>query len=368
MEKKSMKKQIGSRKKWMLSWMLFSVLLILILIPVSYLCRPVSPEREIVAGYYAEKSNTLDMVYIGGSSCLVYWMPWEAWKQYGIVSYNFAYSSIPADSLQATIKEAMKTQNPSLLVIDARPFQYRDERTMQEVYVRNFTDSVPYSWNRTAYLCQTVPSKMDPSADHNIWNYLFDIAKYHGRWKQLDQTSWEYSLNRHENPYKGFYFIERQWPVPKPNCAGITEQISPSDETNHILQSLLNYCKTLNCEILFVVDPYSETEQHKMIYNYLEKEITSYGFDFLDANDYIEEMTLDYSTDFYNESHVNIFGAEKYTNFLGAYITEHYSLPDRREDANYTSWQQGYKAWEQDLAEWQKKINEIIAQGGTAPS
>ena len=67
-----------------------------------------------------------------------------------------------------------------------------------------------------------------------------------------------------------------------------------------------------DCEILFVVDPYSETEQHKMIYNYLEQEITQYGFGFLDANDYIEEMNMDYATDFYNKDHVNILGAEKY--------------------------------------------------------
>ena len=46
-------------------------------------------------------------------------------------------------------------------------------------------------------------------------------------------------------------------------------------------------------------------------------------------------MQLNFDTDFYNENHVNIFGADKYTDFLIAYLKEHYNLPDRRKDKEW---------------------------------
>lgn len=37
---------------------------------VFYLFRPVTPERRTIAGYYAEKENTIDLVYVGGKYSL----------------------------------------------------------------------------------------------------------------------------------------------------------------------------------------------------------------------------------------------------------------------------------------------------------
>ena len=48
-------------------------------------------------------------------------------------------------------------------------------------------------------------------------------------------------------------------------------------------------------------------------------------------------------TDLYDEaSHLNPSGARKITDYFGRWLTEHYGIPDRREDAEYASWHGDY--------------------------
>ena len=58
------------------------------------------------------------------------------------------------------------------------------------------------------------------------------------------------------------------------------------------------------------------------------------GFDFLDLykND---ALGIDVGHDFYNTTHLNVFGTEKFTTFLSSYIMEHYQL-DTEHDPKVT--------------------------------
>lgn len=55
-------------------------------------------------------------------------------------------------------------------------------------------------------------------------------------------------------------------------------------------------------------------------------EIRAAGYDYLDLTTAAEEMGIDRSQDFYNDGHVNIFGAEKITTYLSGYLASQYTL------------------------------------------
>ncbi len=358
------KKDFAGRT-WPLRWCAFLLVFGLLFEFVSYLVRPANSYNRLnITDYYNLEQNTLDMVYIGGSAVFVYWMPYEAWDEYGITSKVFAYNSIPADAIKYSIQEVLKTQSPDLLVLDARPFQYRDELGIQEVYIRNFADSMDYSWNRVKFLSEAVPQLNDGEQD-NFSNYLFDISKYHYLWKVVNESSWKLALGESIETAEirfGFQFIRKTEPVPAPLWADVQEQTPVSDATKRILLDLLDYCKTLEQEVLFVVSPFSETENQKKIFNYVESVITENGFQFLDTNDDIDAMGLDYGCDLYNISHVNVLGAKKYTSFLGAYIQEHYALPNRKEDPAYRRWHDVYPRWKQYLDDMTQSIQTLTQE------
>jgi len=58
-------------------------------------------------------------------------------------------------------------------------------------------------------------------------------------------------------------------------------------------------------------------------------------------------------------NHVNIFGAEKYTSFLGNYLQEKYSLPDKRNEQKYQEWNDLYDEWSKEKQNTKEVINEL---------
>lgn len=66
--------------------------------------------------------------------------------------------------------------------------------------------------------------------------------------------------------------------------------------------------------------------------------IVARGYDYLNANDYLDQMNMDFYADYYKVDHVNAIGAEKYTMFLGRYLTENYDLPDHRGTQGFEEW------------------------------
>lgn len=314
---------------------------------VSYLIRPLGYNREIISGFYAEDPEELDAVYIGGSVCFVSWAPMIAFREQGIASYNYASDTIEADTIKYCIKEVLKTQSPKLFVIDARPFEYRDaEQPPKEVPIRNLSDCMPYSYNRTEMLLNIVPSVLK----ENALNYILDISKYHENWKVFNKDFYDYGSNQKENNNRGFYFVPDSTSLTIPDDkTAVIEKMAPSEDTVKILEDLLEFCKSKDLKVMFVVAPYAESDAHRSVYNYVSDQVESFGYDFINYNDYYKEMNIDFSTDFYNADHLNIFGAEKYTSYLAQNIVENYQIPDRRIDADYSDWFDNLADWDEDV-------------------
>lgn len=309
---------------------------------LTYFKKPWNYDLQNIAGFYGEKKNSLEMVYIGGSANFVYWEPLKAWEDYGITSYNFGADTIQPELYRYMIEEVLKHQNPKLIIIDARAFQYRDiDQPPTEAAYRNVLMGTPLNYNKYKFIKENVPKYLK---DKTI-SYNFDLVKYHSN---VEFSSLGGSIKMmfqlYQNPLKGFYFVPNVKKMKKEKF--LTEKVTPiSIETTKILKSLLDYIKTKNIEVLFVVSPYIEIESEKENFNYIQSIIESEGYNFLDSNEYSKEMNIDYNMDFYNYSHVNIFGADKYTEFLSKYLKENYKINDKRKNSSYLNWNLLLENW-----------------------
>ena len=335
-------------------------LLVASFIPIGYLTRPVYYTRNL-QGFYQEEENSLDVVYVGGSACFVYWEPLRAFNKYGFTSYNYAHDSILPEAPKYYLKEIQKTQSPDLYIVDLRPFQYGDlyHETLHEQSLRAGTDSMPYTKNRFDLINTSIGKDIRKN-----YTYHFDFFRYKtlvpGMVSNLvseDGDPFE-KINK-ENDLKGFYFIHNTMEVEFNDYSAVTDILPISDSLNGYFIDLLDYCKSEELNVLFVVHSYCQTKEHKMMYNYMNQVITEYGFGFLNTNDYYNEIGLDYSLDLYNENHVNVFGAEKYTDFLGQYIVDNYALADKRNDPNYFKWNELYQNFENLTATAKSAILDI---------
>ncbi len=335
-------------KRWIINTVLFLLTFIIIFCYLSYLFRPVSQNRKNIVGFYSEPNDTLDVVCIGGSSTYVYWMPYMAWNEHKITSYNLSTDAMSPSLIKNLVIEAKKTQNPQLYVIDLRAFDVReiDPVHYSEPFIRVVTDSMKYSLNRLDTIRYAYGfEKRDFTG---MISNIFDISYYHSEWQNLKKENYKYVNNDVTEDNKGFMFVTFSWHkmLEKKDWSHIETEKELGESTNQIFIDVLEYCKENELNVLFTVNPfYQETSDTKERYNYMKRIIAEYGYDFINTNDYYDEMGIDFSTDFYNENHTNLLGAEKYTRFLSQYIMENYNIDTEHEQSVESSWNNGFIGW-----------------------
>lgn len=339
---------------------IFLLIILKVFLSVTYLFRNANWDRDHVIGIKEEK--TLDMVYVGGSAAFVYWQPLKAWNDCGFTSYNLAVNKIQAESIEYLIKYALKYQDPECFVIDARAFQYYSLEG-SSAGLRNASDSLDFfSLERWEMVHEYLNHHNIEEGEDKLSFYL-DICKYHTKYAVLGvKANWDRIINTGNATWKGFEWIYKYKGLETPEAFRTDERAEFLEEDLDTLYNLLELCQEKELNVLFVVCPYQITEEHQKKYNTIEDVVTSYGFDFLNANEYYDEIDINFSTDFYNGAHVNCYGAEKYTAFLGKYITEHFNLPDHRGESAYEEWNKDYEKFLQKEQEVKAAIDALIQE------
>lgn len=329
----------------------FILLVSFVVTKLTYLFRNTSYSRDHITGIKEEKN--IDVVCIGSSGTFTSWEPFRAWENYGITSYCLATNALTPPMLKSYVKYAMKTHNPDLYIIDLRQIGNPDSDTIldREGGLRNGIDSFDISILRMECLRDCFDYYKSDSSISSIdyWSYYFDLAKYHTRLDSLNEDSFMNINNNLPSANKGFEFIEMYYEyLTYPNNQ--TDEIGIlTDRNRSCLEELLSFCEHYNLNVLFIVTPGWFDKNSMATYNAAEKMVEERGFSFINCNKYYDEIGLDFAKDFYNEGHCNVFGAEKYTNFMTSFVKEHYDLIDHRGDSNYGEWDTyAFNAMEKD--------------------
>lgn len=340
-------------KKQAIMSVLFVIIFLFLLRSVTYMLRTNGNIKDIFVGFYAEPKDTIDMVMIGSSPVYPYYVAPKLWGEYGITSYPLSSNVQRPKSTIYIVKEALKTQSPELFVFEMRMYTY-DEGSMEDnmSFTRGVTDNLKYSLNRVQLINAVVPDISER------YTFYFDIFKYHSNWKTLmlaDQYTSLFYERLH--PLKGYAMNDKVVPGEGEDYSMITAEMPMSIEQEEVLHQLLTYLNENNLNALFIVSPTTLNEEMQMQFNYIGNIVTSHGYNFLNMNNYYEEIGLDFATDFYDGGgHTNSLGAEKCTAFLGQYLAENYEFADKRGNEKYHAWDDAYAFWQ----ECQKDALQII--------
>lgn len=321
---------------------------------VTYMVRPeLAHTRNNVSGFYDEKKDSLDVVFIGTSGTFSAFAPMEAWEEYGFTSYNFCVNVMAVETMPYAVKEALKYQHPKVMVIDVYPFifGYTMEK-FEDFQLRYNTDGWKITPLRYSMIREIVPEDVDKLP------LYFDMVKYHA-----NHFNWNNFWGNYHNVDKGFNFLP--YGVAEPAVLTEEEMIL-SESFEAALSRLLRVCKEANTEVLFIYYPYGKRGEHDMgNVNYIQKRVEESGFSFLNCERIVGQFAMDYNRDYWNAGHFNIYGAEKITRVVGKYLQDTYHLEDRREDEAYASWNEDLRIWHMGLAAKKAEIDKAIvdAQG-----
>lgn len=282
---------------------------------------PYDTTRKI-EGFYAEEKDSLDFVFVGSSQMFTSVVPAVLWQEYGITSYDFGANEQPMYLSYYYIKEALKYQKPKAVVLEVS-YCKGEEYASEGVHHINL-DDMRMGKTKLEAVFDIIPKG-------ERLPYLFELAKYHDTWSELDETSMKAVLRDKHNPYKGY----------TPSTEGFEdggqfkEELSDITECAPLPELSLNYMKKIialtkeaGINLVFLKTP-NDNLENQPYYNAVGELAKQHGIPYLNLN---AEMP--------GQLHNHVYHAETITKRIGEWLTLLYEVEDKRENPDFAEWEE----------------------------
>lgn len=296
-----------------------------------------------LSDFYELEKGRVDLLCIGSSHVYYGINTCRLYDDYGIASYLLASPGQPVWLSYYLLEEALKTQEPKLVLLDIGTIYRKEE------------DFGVYSWET---LISMKPSATKWKAVQAVNWYgeeidaagaFFSFPYYHTRYAALTYEDYHRTEQIRYNGYKPEFTRISESELSKWENTAFTGQESdtPSGEAEaiteraeHYLRKFIELCRDREIQLLLVNSPFANlVEEKQAADNYIASIAEEYGVPLIEGNKYKEEMQIDFAEDLLDASHLNYYGSVKYTDYLAAWIAENSSLPDRRNDTEYYAWE-----------------------------
>ncbi len=318
---------------------IFIVVLILLFNGVSeLLCRKTLGgswnHTKKISGFYNEPENEFDVMFFGSSNTYCSFSPLIIYEKTGIKSYVFASQQQPTWATYTYIKEALKTQKPSLVVLDILMFagelDYYDDGVNY-----SFMDDIPLSFNK-------VELALASAEGYDSISLLFNVIKYHSRWTELKETDYDFDRGEVRDYLRGHVIVKNEFKEVVLPATDVTELTPITEKNEKYLRRIVDLCESEGVELLLVKTPSNATPEEAKLYNYVWSIAEELNVNYVDFNDFYGEINIDINVDFYDDSHLNFRGAVKFSEYFGNYLLEQGIKP--MGDTNGTA-----ELWEADI-------------------
>lgn len=101
------------------------------------------------------------------------------------------------------------------------------------------------------------------------------------------------------------------------------------DRSLELMDDMVAALQEKGCQVVFWVAPWS-TEEYQY-FNVLQGYCKEHNCGYLNMFEHMEDAGISAETDFCDPHHLNVSGATKMADYLGAYLKENYDLTDWRE-------------------------------------
>lgn len=284
--------------------------------------------------FYQEEDNSIDLLVMGSSHAFENINTGVLYDSYGIAAYVLAGSVQPYWSTYFYLIEALKTQSPKLIVLDAYASAFGSDYSDHSRIIKNTLGIRDWALRYRA-LQVAAPRE-------SFYDYLFDYRLWHSRYTELGASDFaDYYQQPHWKYYKGLGMNFSTKTFERPEVDEVDSVLPLRKKSETYLRKIIELCQQEDIPLLLVKSPQVLSENEKKQYNMTGQIAQEYGVPFVDFNSsrYYDEMGLDFSKDYADAGHLNYRGNVKYTNALAEEILSRYELPDRRGEAGYESWE-----------------------------
>lgn len=332
-------------KKAIIKVTILGAVLLIILMPLNTIfMKKVGHRAKLYQGLYNE-DNSYEVLLMGSSHMNSSINPNILWGQYGITSFNYGTGGQPFDVTYYLLKEALKTHNPKVVVVDLYYLGLKAEYGEQG-YIRYVLDNMKFSLNKVEAMMNCIPKE-------DIIHYLFPLLKFHTRWKELTLEDFQFNLDIAAYA-KGFAAGREVYGVDNKGDLDITEVSYIPEKTEKYLYKFIELSKKYGFSLVFTNAPYDYTSNDSMetwhendaaMFNRVAEIAKENNIPFINysSKEKLEEINFNFAEDMFNIGHENIWGSNKLSYNFANFLNENYDLSDYRGDIDYKKWEQEYE-------------------------
>ncbi len=292
-----------------------------------------------ITNYYNLPEDTVDVLVVGTSLGYAGVNTNVLWTEYGIAAYNLCGAEQPYWITYHWLQEALRTQRPKLIILDAKAATYTLEyskrgRTILSTYgIRDFE-------TRMSAIAACVK-------EEDFWGFALGWPQIHSNYPKVNEDSFRYPPdNDGRGPnWKGYIEADLTEQHEKPSLVWNTTKKPMVARQEEWLIKTLDLIEESGIPCLIVAFPNPDYANDHMYYNSLWHIAEDYPFRTVNYNDPNLRLRLAYSSDFADWQHLNVKGSVKFTRRLGEDLKAKYDLPDRRGDERFVSYDLCAQDW-----------------------
>ena len=279
--------------------------------------------------FFEDKEAEYDVMFFGTSHVIDSVSPLELWDNHGITSYNFAGYGMNMPTLYWLIQNVLEYKTPKLVVIDCS--RISKTNLYGTVYqTHNVFDAFPLTKTKADAIFELFEPEYQ-------LEFFWKFSIYHERWEELEEDDFDTQYS-YERGYSHRYPVA----VPK-EFVPIASSSQTKETANGViyLRKAIEFCQEKGIDVMLTYMPYPAAATQQREANRAAVIAEEYGIN------YVNFLTLDgvvnYNTDLFDSSHLNVSGAHKITDFLGNYFRWNYNFPDHTGEEIYASWDEDYQ-------------------------
>lgn len=275
------------------------------------------------------EAKNADIIFLGTSQGALAINPQIMWDCEGITAYNFSGNGQYIGITYYVLQEILENFTPQVIALDVfsiiNPGPFLNEGNLLYNFTVISDPVLRYQMYRENIRQEDI--------------YFSTLLRYHERWKEItnidfEESSYVLGAELHTNPAQRAEIME---------LPGIPEADGQSligEREWDYLCKIVSLAKSKNCEILFLRMPGGSNstleEKTQQLIRYGEEN----GIEICDmrSDEFYRESGMAVE-DFRDLHHLNIFGADKLSMWLGKYLKDNNYVCDRRSDNAAIEWE-----------------------------
>lgn len=273
----------------------------------------------VSAGFREIERESVDILAVGPSYVYCTFNLIELYRATGLRSQVLGSSGQPIEATFHYLKMALGRCRPKAVVIGTSMFVSGSaEKAIGDEGAAHFAaDPIPLGLEKLEML-------QDMRLAGDMEGYLFPFVKYHQRWKSL--MAHDFGFGDIPNVPYSVHCGYRLWTGCRRNAlrridVSRLEQASISERSLGILGRMVRLTEDSGVRAVLLSAPRKGAAANGRLAA-LHEYANENGLAFLDLNECFDEVGFDNETDFRDESHLNVLGAEKATRRIGTWLTE----------------------------------------------